>query len=120
MMLPPTPGGVLVKRVRDQMGSFKGPDKGTTQFGERAGPAVTAGLVKDNPFPTQGCDLETASVWWVRVVPKLGLLMRSMPVLYPGGSRCSKETRKGADDSWKQEKIYRANWDFYGSETGGT
>ena len=38
------------------MGGFKGPDKGTTKFAEKAGPAVTAGLMKDNPFPSQGCD----------------------------------------------------------------
>ena len=38
------------------MGSFVGPDMGTTKFGERAGASVTAGLVKDNPFPAQGCD----------------------------------------------------------------
>ena len=56
MMLPPTPGGELVKRVRSKIGNFKGPDHGTTKFGEKAGAAVTAGLVKDNPFPAEGCD----------------------------------------------------------------
>ena len=38
------------------MGNFVGPDLGTTKFGERAGASVTAGLAKDNPFPTEGCD----------------------------------------------------------------
>ena len=42
MNLPPTPGGELVKIVRENMGNFMGPDKRTTKFGERAGSKVTA------------------------------------------------------------------------------
>ena len=42
MTLPPTPGGLLAKQVRDQMGAYMGPDQGTTRFQESAGTAVEA------------------------------------------------------------------------------
>ena len=55
MCLPPTPGGELLGRVRTQLEGYLGPDHGTTKFSERAGPAVTSGLAKDDPFPALGC-----------------------------------------------------------------
>ena len=61
MNLPPTPGGELVKMVRNQLGNFMGPDRGTTKYGERAGSKVTAGLSKDDPFPALGCDFNDSS-----------------------------------------------------------
>ena len=40
MCLPVTPGGQLVRMLRSELGSFKGPDRGTTKFTERAGLSI--------------------------------------------------------------------------------
>ena len=58
MNLPQTPGSKLAEEVRRQVGTFLGPDKGTTKVVERDGRPVTAGLQKDNPFPRSHCDFE--------------------------------------------------------------
>ena len=55
MCLPVTPGGHLVSRMRKELGTFKGPDKGTTKYSERAGRSILAGISKDDPFPKVGC-----------------------------------------------------------------
>ena len=56
MILPATPGGGLIKRVRNEFGDFVGPDRGQTKYMERAAKPVTAGLMRSDPFPKQGCD----------------------------------------------------------------
>ena len=38
-----------------KLGTFKGPDKGTTRFTEMAVQRILSGVFKDDPFPKSGC-----------------------------------------------------------------
>ena len=62
MCVPATPGGQLCGLLRDRLRDFKGPDKGTTKFTERAGKSVMSGLVSDDPFPKAGCTFKDPNV----------------------------------------------------------
>ena len=53
---PTTPGSRLAQKMRDSIGSLRGPDKGITKVIEGAGVPVGVGLVVNDPFPTQQCD----------------------------------------------------------------
>ena len=56
MKVPTTPGSRLAQKMRDSIGSLRGPDKGITKVIEGAGVPVGAGLLVNDPFPTQQCD----------------------------------------------------------------
>ena len=56
MKVPTTPGSRLAQKMRDSIGSLRGPDKGITKVIEGAGVPVGVGLVVNDPFPTQQCD----------------------------------------------------------------
>ena len=56
MKVPTTPGSRLAQKMRDSIGSLRGPDKGITKVIEGAGVPVGARLLFNDPFPTQQCD----------------------------------------------------------------
>ena len=55
LMIPPTPDSTLARELRQEIGGIMGPDRGKTKVIERGGVPITAGLIKDDPFPKETC-----------------------------------------------------------------